>query len=86
MPRKGSSIPEALKVFHNLPSDIETDESALSEAEDNMTENYNYSDGDKTIAQLQRFLVNKRNFTGCVYFKIDASEKIHLDFRESSFE
>ncbi|GFS45006.1 uncharacterized protein TNIN_141981 [Trichonephila inaurata madagascariensis] len=37
MPRKGLTIPEALAVFHNLPSDIESDESLLSEAEDVMT-------------------------------------------------
>ncbi|GFY50800.1 uncharacterized protein TNIN_184831 [Trichonephila inaurata madagascariensis] len=37
MPRKGLTIPEALEVFHNLPSDIESDESSLSEAEDVMT-------------------------------------------------
>ncbi|GFV68836.1 piggyBac transposable element-derived protein 4 [Trichonephila clavipes] len=37
MPRKGITIPEALEVFHNLPSDIESDESSLSEAEDVMT-------------------------------------------------
>ncbi|GFY38250.1 uncharacterized protein TNIN_295451 [Trichonephila inaurata madagascariensis] len=36
MPRKGLTIPEALEVFHNLPSDIESDESSLSEAEDVM--------------------------------------------------
>ncbi|GFY45840.1 hypothetical protein TNIN_95611 [Trichonephila inaurata madagascariensis] len=34
---KGLTIPEALEVFHNLPSDIESDESSLSEAEDVMT-------------------------------------------------
>ncbi|GFY71604.1 uncharacterized protein TNIN_168211 [Trichonephila inaurata madagascariensis] len=37
MPRKGLTIPEALEVFHNSPSDIESDESSLSEAEDVMT-------------------------------------------------
>ncbi|GFY30975.1 hypothetical protein TNCV_1629481 [Trichonephila clavipes] len=37
MPRKGLTIPEALKVFHNLSSDIESDESSLSETEDVMT-------------------------------------------------
>ncbi|GFY38728.1 uncharacterized protein TNIN_51851 [Trichonephila inaurata madagascariensis] len=37
MPRKILTIPEALEVFHNLPSDIESDESSLSEAEDVMT-------------------------------------------------
>ncbi|GFS60061.1 uncharacterized protein TNIN_229391 [Trichonephila inaurata madagascariensis] len=37
MPRKGLTIPEALEVFHNLPSNIESDESSLSEAEDVMT-------------------------------------------------
>ncbi|GFY61287.1 uncharacterized protein TNIN_250821 [Trichonephila inaurata madagascariensis] len=36
MSRKGLIIPEALEVFHNLPSDIESDESSLSEAEDVM--------------------------------------------------
>ncbi|GFR27473.1 uncharacterized protein TNCT_625431 [Trichonephila clavata] len=34
MTRKGLSIPEALKVFHNLHSDIETDELSLSESKD----------------------------------------------------
>ncbi|GFY45048.1 uncharacterized protein TNIN_69201 [Trichonephila inaurata madagascariensis] len=37
MPRKGLTIPEALEVFHTLPSDIESDESSLSEAEGVMT-------------------------------------------------
>ncbi|GFS74681.1 uncharacterized protein TNCV_3978141 [Trichonephila clavipes] len=37
MPRKGLTIPEALEVFPNLPSDIECDESSLSEADDVMT-------------------------------------------------
>ncbi|GFU26149.1 hypothetical protein TNCV_5105941 [Trichonephila clavipes] len=34
---KGLAIPEALEVFHNLPSDIESDESSLNEADDVMT-------------------------------------------------
>ncbi|GFY57793.1 hypothetical protein TNIN_72431 [Trichonephila inaurata madagascariensis] len=38
MSRKGLAILEALEVFYNLPSDIESDESSLSEAEDVMTE------------------------------------------------
>ncbi|GFY68338.1 uncharacterized protein TNIN_124551 [Trichonephila inaurata madagascariensis] len=37
MPRKGLTILEALEVFHSLPSDIESNESSLSEAEDVMT-------------------------------------------------
>ncbi|GFS32972.1 uncharacterized protein TNIN_412021 [Trichonephila inaurata madagascariensis] len=37
MPRKELTIPEALEVFHNLPSDFESYESSLSEAEDFMT-------------------------------------------------
>ncbi|GFS78231.1 uncharacterized protein TNCV_3171951 [Trichonephila clavipes] len=37
MPRKGLTIPGALEVFHNLPSDIKSDESSLGEAEDVMT-------------------------------------------------
>ncbi|GFY46675.1 uncharacterized protein TNIN_78231 [Trichonephila inaurata madagascariensis] len=37
MPRKGLTIPEVLEVFHNLSSDIESDESLLSEAQDVMT-------------------------------------------------
>ncbi|GFR25278.1 hypothetical protein TNCT_421911 [Trichonephila clavata] len=37
MRRKGLSIPEVLEVFHNLHSDIETDELSLSEAEDIMS-------------------------------------------------
>ncbi|GFY45961.1 uncharacterized protein TNIN_272271 [Trichonephila inaurata madagascariensis] len=36
MPRTRLTIPEALEVFHNLPSDIESDESSLNEAEDVM--------------------------------------------------
>ncbi|GFS58129.1 uncharacterized protein TNIN_360291 [Trichonephila inaurata madagascariensis] len=35
--RSQSHSMEALEVFHNLPSDIESDESSLSEAEDVMT-------------------------------------------------
>ncbi|GFR29717.1 uncharacterized protein TNCT_483781 [Trichonephila clavata] len=44
MPRKGLSIPEALEVFHNLPSDIETDESSLNEEDDVMTEKVSSSE------------------------------------------
>ncbi|GFV48726.1 uncharacterized protein TNCV_625131 [Trichonephila clavipes] len=36
MPTKGLTIPKALKVFHNIPSDIQSDELSLSEAEDVM--------------------------------------------------
>ncbi|GFY74386.1 uncharacterized protein TNIN_499861 [Trichonephila inaurata madagascariensis] len=36
MSRNGLTIPEALEVFHNLPSDIESNESKSSEAEDVM--------------------------------------------------
>ncbi|GFW62033.1 uncharacterized protein TNCV_1684641 [Trichonephila clavipes] len=34
---KGLTIPGALEVFHNLPSDIDSDESSLSESEDVLT-------------------------------------------------
>ncbi|GFW81240.1 uncharacterized protein TNCV_375881 [Trichonephila clavipes] len=37
MRRKGLTIPETLEVFHNLPSDFESDESSLSDAEGVMT-------------------------------------------------
>ncbi|GFV25437.1 uncharacterized protein TNCV_1147071 [Trichonephila clavipes] len=36
MRRKGLTIPEAFEVFHNLPSDIESDESSIGEAENVM--------------------------------------------------
>ncbi|GFY78600.1 uncharacterized protein TNIN_491971 [Trichonephila inaurata madagascariensis] len=35
--KENSCVMKALEVFHNLPSDIESDESSLSEAEDVMT-------------------------------------------------
>ncbi|GFQ96376.1 hypothetical protein TNCT_495361 [Trichonephila clavata] len=34
------NITKALEVFHNLPSDIESDESSLSEEEDIVTESH----------------------------------------------
>ncbi|GFR31968.1 hypothetical protein TNCT_675711 [Trichonephila clavata] len=43
-PLKRLSIPEALEEFHNLHSDIETDELSLSDADDIMSEKSSLSE------------------------------------------
>ncbi|GFV56861.1 uncharacterized protein TNCV_146131 [Trichonephila clavipes] len=86
MSRKRLTIPGALEVFHNLPSDIESNESSLSEAEDVMTgksssasENTNIDEEKDDISVPELFRISK------VTWKNKASVNIrNISFTERS--
>ncbi|GFY49696.1 uncharacterized protein TNIN_495811 [Trichonephila inaurata madagascariensis] len=85
MPRKGLNIPEALEVFHNLPSDIESDESSLSEAEDVMTAKSSSSENTDTDEEKDDISVPGSSRIFEVTWKNKASIKIrNIPFTEQS--
>ncbi|GFY51528.1 uncharacterized protein TNIN_68461 [Trichonephila inaurata madagascariensis] len=85
MPRKGLTIPEALEVFHNLPSDIESDESSLSEAEDVMTAKSSSSENTDIDEEKDDISVPGPSRIFKVTWKNKASVKIrNMPFTEQS--
>ncbi|GFR23504.1 uncharacterized protein TNCT_12591 [Trichonephila clavata] len=85
MPRKGLSILEALEVFRNLYSDIETDELSLSEAEDIMSEKSSSSENTDIDEEVDDISVPGPSRISKVTWKNKASVKIrHLPFTEQS--
>ncbi|GFY55832.1 uncharacterized protein TNIN_26171 [Trichonephila inaurata madagascariensis] len=85
MPRKGLTIPEALEVFHNLPSDFESDESSLSEAEDVMTAKSSSSENTDIDAEKDDISVPGPSRISKVTWKNKASVKIrNIPFTEQS--
>ncbi|GFS40603.1 uncharacterized protein TNIN_144361 [Trichonephila inaurata madagascariensis] len=85
MPRKGLTIPEALEVFHNLPSDIESDELSLSEAEDVMTAKSSSSENTDIDEEKDDISVPGPSRIFKVTWKNKASVKIrNMPFTEQS--
>ncbi|GFY73694.1 uncharacterized protein TNIN_387611 [Trichonephila inaurata madagascariensis] len=83
--RKGLTIPEALEVFHNLPSDIESDESSLSEAEDVMTSKSSSSENNDIDEEKDDISVPGPSRISKVTWKNKASVKIrNIPFTERS--
>ncbi|GFY43087.1 piggyBac transposable element-derived protein 4 [Trichonephila inaurata madagascariensis] len=85
MPRKGLTIPEALEVFHNLPSDFESDESSLSEAEDVITAKSSSSENTDIDEEKDDISVPGLSRISKVTWKNKASVKIrNIPFTEQS--
>ncbi|GFQ79168.1 uncharacterized protein TNCT_529491 [Trichonephila clavata] len=85
MPRKGLSVPEDLEVFHNLHSDIETNELSLSEAEYIMSEKSSSSENTDIDEEVDDISVPGPSRISKVTWKNKASVKIrHLPFTEQS--
>ncbi|GFY61049.1 uncharacterized protein TNIN_475071 [Trichonephila inaurata madagascariensis] len=85
MSRKGLTIPEALEVFHNLPSDIESDESLLSEAEDVRTAKSSSSENTDIDEEKDDISVPRPSRIFKVTWKNKASVKIrNMPFTEQS--
>ncbi|GFR23168.1 uncharacterized protein TNCT_248391 [Trichonephila clavata] len=83
MQRKGLSIPEALELFHNLQSDIETDELSLSEAGDIMSEKSSSSENTNIDEEVDDISEPGPSRISKVIREKKASVKIrHLPFTE----
>ncbi|GFQ99827.1 uncharacterized protein TNCT_513331 [Trichonephila clavata] len=85
MTRNGLSILEALEIFHNLHSDIETDELSLSEAEDIMSEKSSSSGNTDIDEEVDDVSVPGPSRISKVTWKNKVFVKIrHLPFTEQS--
>ncbi|GFR23478.1 uncharacterized protein TNCT_248381 [Trichonephila clavata] len=85
MPRKVLSILGGLEVFHNLHSDVETDELSLGEVEDIMSENSSSSGNNDIDEEVDDVSVPGPSSISKVTWKNKASVKIRrLPFTQQS--